>query len=255
MKQKHRLAGSLADQAYLKIRERILKGELPLGATLPRRELAAGFGMSFLPISEAIQRLEYDGLVETRPRVGTRVRVPSPQDIRDRYIIREALEVQSARLFAEKASADERMELQAMAAKLDALTERCAAPEDDPEQAFQAQTFHLSFHIRIAECTGCQALREGLEKNQVLIFNWLYDIAAGHRTAPKWHQQLMEALTQSDPDTAEAAMRRHVRNGLDEIQAGIAELYGTSVSAIGSTELSGLPPEAGAWRRRMPARP
>jgi DNA-binding GntR family transcriptional regulator len=253
VRRKQPLAGSLADQAYLKIRERILKGELPLGAALPRRELAEHFGMSFLPISEAIQRLEFEGLVETRPRVGTRVRVPSAQDIRDRYVIREALEVQSARLFAEKASADERRELRAMAAKLDALTESCGGPENDSDQAFQAQTFHISFHTRIAECSGCQALVEGLEKNQVLIFNWLYDAAVGHRTPPNWHQQLIEALTQSDPDIAGSAMRRHVRYGLEEIQAGIAELYGTTVSVL-ATEQSGLLPHRQAWRRRMPAR-
>jgi DNA-binding GntR family transcriptional regulator len=163
--------------------------------------------------------------------------------------------VQSARLFAEKASADERMELRAMAAKMDALSESCGGPENDREQAFQAQTFHISFHTRIAECTGCQALREGLEKNQVLIFNWLYDVSVGHRTPANWHRQLIDALTQSDPDTAEAAMRKHVRYGLDEIQAGIAALYGTSVSAMGAMEQPGQTPDGQAWGRRIPVRP
>ncbi len=74
------------------IRGKILRGEFPLGAALSRRKLGIQFGMSFLPISEAIQRLEHDGLVESGPRVGTRVRIPTPQDLRDRYIIREALE-------------------------------------------------------------------------------------------------------------------------------------------------------------------
>src|SRR5437879_2002130 len=60
--------------------------------------------MSLLPVSEALQRLENDGVVESVPRVGTRVCLPTPQDIRERYEIREALESQSARLFAEKAS-------------------------------------------------------------------------------------------------------------------------------------------------------
>ena len=52
--------------------------------------------MSFLPISEAIKRLEQEGLVESRPRVGTRVRIPNAQDLRDRHIMREALEAQPA---------------------------------------------------------------------------------------------------------------------------------------------------------------
>ena len=60
--------------------------------------------MSLLPVAEAIQRLATDGLVESRPRIGTRVCLPTAQDIRERYEVREALESQSARLFAEKAS-------------------------------------------------------------------------------------------------------------------------------------------------------
>src|SRR5436190_17178449 len=139
--------GSWAEQAYLMIREKILRGEFPLGAALSRRKLGIQFGMSFLPISEAIQRLEHDGLVESRPRVGTRVRIPSPQDLRDRYILREALETQSARLFSEKASSDERLELRSMAAQLDAMMERCGNGDATPDTLFHAQTYHLSFHM------------------------------------------------------------------------------------------------------------
>ena len=43
-----------------------------------------------------------------------RVRIPTPQDLRDRYISCEALETQSARLFAEKATSDERLDLGSM---------------------------------------------------------------------------------------------------------------------------------------------
>ena len=50
------------------IRDRILKGEIPLGAELSRRKLAAELGMSLLPVAEGLQRLENDELVESRPR-------------------------------------------------------------------------------------------------------------------------------------------------------------------------------------------
>lgn len=64
---KLRLAGSLAEQAYKDIRERILRGQWPLAAPLSRRGLAADFGMSFLPVTEAIQRRKGEGLVESGP--------------------------------------------------------------------------------------------------------------------------------------------------------------------------------------------
>jgi DNA-binding GntR family transcriptional regulator len=91
---------SLAGRAYLAVREEILRGQLRPGTALSRRRLARDLGMSVVPVSDALRRLEDDGLVESRPRAGTRVRVPTERDIRELYELREALESQSARLFA-----------------------------------------------------------------------------------------------------------------------------------------------------------
>ena len=66
---------SLAGEAYVILRERILRGELPIGKVISRREVATELGMSMLPVSEAIQRLELEGLLESRPRAGTRVAI------------------------------------------------------------------------------------------------------------------------------------------------------------------------------------
>src|SRR5204862_4679113 len=85
-KKRRKTAGSLSNRAYVSIRDGILRGLFPMGPSLSRRKLAAQLGMSPLPISEALRQLESEGLVESRPRVGTRVRVPTPQDLRDRYI-------------------------------------------------------------------------------------------------------------------------------------------------------------------------
>jgi DNA-binding GntR family transcriptional regulator len=39
--------------------------------------------MSVIPVSEALQRLEADRLVEIPPRAGTRVRIPSEREVRE----------------------------------------------------------------------------------------------------------------------------------------------------------------------------
>src|ERR1700731_1354905 len=83
---------SRATRAYEQIRDEILRGSLAVGDILSRRRLAEKLNMSFVPITEALQRLESEGLVESRPRIGTRVRVPTKEDILDSYVIREALE-------------------------------------------------------------------------------------------------------------------------------------------------------------------
>src|SRR6185437_15569732 len=80
--------GSLANAAYTQIRDEILRGNFGIGDILSRRHLAEMLNMSFIPITEALQRLEVEGLVESRPRIGTRVRIPAEEDIRSSYVIR-----------------------------------------------------------------------------------------------------------------------------------------------------------------------
>jgi DNA-binding GntR family transcriptional regulator len=244
--------GTLSEHAYVRIREKILRGDLPLGAAISRRRLAEDFKMSFLPVSEALRRLEQEGLVESRPRAGTRVRVPSARDVRERCIMREALETQAARLFTEKASADERIELRSMAIQLEAMEVSADNGQRNPQALYRVQVYHLAFHTRIAECSGCAALCQELERNQVLIFNWLYDTAAQQSLQPGAHLGLVESLAGSDPDAAEAAMREHVRYGLEEIQTEIAARFvGSDGPFSGSGELfstahTGAKPRA--WR-------
>src|ERR687883_575393 len=107
---------SLASEAYGVVRRRIVRGELALGQVISRRKLAAELGMSFLPVSEALLRLEFEGLLESRPRAGTRVRIPSKEDVRGHFVVREALEVQAAMLFAAVATGEDREELVRLAA-------------------------------------------------------------------------------------------------------------------------------------------
>src|SRR5437588_11131844 len=101
----------LAGEAYVTVRERILRGELAIGQVISRRRIAAELGMSFLPVSEALLRLEHEGLLESRPRAGTRVRVPTRPDVQGHYIVREALGAQAATRFTAPAAPDEGAEL------------------------------------------------------------------------------------------------------------------------------------------------
>src|SRR5215813_7379348 len=113
---------SLAAEAYEFVKQRILQGELPMGQVISRRKIAAELGMSFLPVSEALLRLEFEGLLESRPRAGTRVRIPSREDVRGHYIVREALEVQAAMLFAAAATVEERNDLEKLAMQVDSMS-------------------------------------------------------------------------------------------------------------------------------------
>jgi len=141
--------------------------------------------------------------------------IPTAQAIRGHYILREALETQAARIFAEKASASEGQEIQRLAVQLD---EQHSAQATSREHLFEMHKSHLRFHMRIAECTGCEELCQAIEKNQILVFNWLYDTALGNQQPPPgWHSELASVLVNGDPEEADRAMRRHTRFRMEEV--------------------------------------
>ena len=232
--------GSLSEHAYQSIRRMILRGQLPPGTSIPRRPLAEQLGVSFLPVSEALQRLEHEGLVESRPRIGTRVKVPSLQDVRGNYVIREALESQSARLYAEKSSSDERREMQRMADQVD------SAQADTSIEFFDYFSLHERFHRRIAECTGCPALYEAIDKTNTLIRTWQYAALSDFREMPShYHQNLVAILNTGNPEEADRVMRAHVRHGMDEVLRRI-ETYLTGLQSDPEEEEEPAP-RAARW--------
>ena len=198
---------SLATEAYEFVKQRILHGELPMGQVISRRKIAAELGMSFLPVSEALLRLEFEGLLESRPRAGTRVRIPSRDDVRGHYVVREALEVQASMLFASFATAEDRAELQKFAARVDALS------ISDQSMYLPA---HEKLHRRIADGSRCGALSVAIEKTHALASTW-FCIARqpGAQTPVRRHQDLVEVLVTGTPLEAAEAMRQHVAQGME----------------------------------------
>jgi DNA-binding GntR family transcriptional regulator len=189
------------------VKQRILRGELVMGQAISRRKIAAELGMSFLPVSEALLRLEFEGLLESRPRAGTRVRIPSREDVRGHYVVREALEVQAAMLFAAAATAEDRADLQRAAARVDAMS------VSDQSLYLPA---HEKLHRRIAECARCPALSIAIEKTHALASTWFcVTRPPSAESPPRRHQDLVDVLVAGDVDKAAAAMRQHVNLSLE----------------------------------------
>jgi len=224
-------AVSLAAEAYGNLRPRILHGEFAIGQALSRRKLADELGMSLPPVSEALMRLEFQGLLESRPRAGTRVRIPSRQDVEGHYTMREALEAQAARLFAEAATDEEIGELQRLAARVDALS---ATPNGNRAHYL---ALHETLHRRIAECARCPALTDAIDKTHALASTWLC-VGQQERKgpSPKRHEKLLAALARRNAEVATEAMRQHIvgskQRSLDRLEPYFQkrEIHGSTFS-------------------------
>ncbi|GEM35413.1 hypothetical protein NN3_64200 [Nocardia neocaledoniensis NBRC 108232] len=91
---------SLRDRAYEELRDRIVDLRLSPGQRLVERDLATELEISRIPLREALQLLEREGLVVIVPRQGAIVAPFTVTDVRDLFDVRESLEVLAARLAA-----------------------------------------------------------------------------------------------------------------------------------------------------------
>jgi DNA-binding GntR family transcriptional regulator len=138
--------GSRVDRVQGAIREKILAGTYPPGSRLILSRLAAEHGVSFIPIREALQRLEAERLVKNEQNRGARVAEISIADMRDIYETRVVLEQHAVRLAIPKLT-DEK--LRVAGAALDRMEERFAA--DRQAEAYEA---HQAFHFALYEPAG-----------------------------------------------------------------------------------------------------
>jgi DNA-binding GntR family transcriptional regulator len=193
---------TLAEEAYTVIRERIVRGELGLGQAVSRRKLAAELGIGFLPVSEALRLLQFEGLLESRPRAGTRVRIPTPDDVKGHYLVREALEVQAAVVFTDIASRADRLALRRMAHRVDVL-----ALQND---RLPYLVLHQQLHRSIAEGTRCAALCDAIERTHALASIWIGIMRQGSATDAHRHADFVEAVVSGDAGVAAQAVREHL---------------------------------------------
>ena len=93
--------GNVQDAVVDGIRDMILNGHLKPGDRLRQDELADTFGVSTMPIREALRQLQAEGLVVFRPRRGAIVASISVSEYEEIYRIREELEILACRWAAE----------------------------------------------------------------------------------------------------------------------------------------------------------
>jgi DNA-binding GntR family transcriptional regulator len=92
---------NIQDAVVNRIREMILNGHFKPGARLRQDDLANTFGVSTMPIREALRQLQAEGLVVFRPRRGAAVAKLAVSDYEEIYLIREELETLACRWVAE----------------------------------------------------------------------------------------------------------------------------------------------------------
>lgn len=200
---------SLAEEALGKIVQAITSGEFRPGERLSEAHLARQLGISRGPLREALGRLE-GRLVMRTPRIGVSVIALSTEDLAQLFEVREALEGMACRLAAERITRGQITSLQAL---LDQHRTNEAVLRSDGY--FQRQPDE-DFHLSILRCAGNARLQELLMEGlyyQLRLYRFKASTEPGRaKAAFREHGAILDALAARDPDAAEAAMRKHIRN-------------------------------------------
>jgi DNA-binding GntR family transcriptional regulator len=201
--------GALSRRVYNEILGRLLRGEVKPGQFFNRRQIAAELGVSVAPVLEAMLELQTEGLIESLPRQGTRVRQLTVEDVRGQLIVREALECQAARLYCGPPVEKDLPRLLPMAREIDAAELR----------SIEHIREEVRFHHELVSLAAVPALNEAFER--VMKLGLLFAVQAlhpSHKYAPKSsHVKLVNALVSSDADAAEAVVRAHVQSGKEAL--------------------------------------
>lgn len=192
----------LRDQVRDEVRKRISYGKLGPGQRLIEQSLADEFGVSRIPVREALRMLESEGLVETIPRKGVVVKTFSRQDLEHLYDVRTALEVQAFRLAAERATAKD-------SRKLEALLKRAAKAMEKADVSTVSQV-NVEFHETVVEIAGNPFLSSMLEPLTGRL-GLLMGQSHEHDRQMTEHSGLAEAIAEHDADRAGAAALAHIR--------------------------------------------
>lgn len=123
-----------------KLRHAIGSGELKPGAQLSEADLARKFGVSRGPLREGMQRLTQEGLLVSIRHRGLFVIDMTPNDVRDMYLAREAIERAAARKILEGDHA----------AAGDALLEIVEQMTTAPTPA-EVSELDIAFHVRLVQ--------------------------------------------------------------------------------------------------------
>jgi DNA-binding GntR family transcriptional regulator len=196
------------DRLTKDLRARVLAGDLPPGHRLREEALAGEYGLARHTVRAALRALAAQRLAVVEPHRGARVAALDASALRDLFELRAALEVEAARLLAERRGLDPwPAEVTDAAAALDAA---CAA--DDPDRG-AVDAAHAALHHALVAAAGSPritAAHSGLELESRLA------LVQSRRTLPvdrmaAIHRDLLERLRTDGPES----LRRHLFEGAE----------------------------------------
>ena len=199
------------DYLYDKVRARIVAGDLRPNAPVRQDTLAAEFGVSKIPLREALSRLEHDGLVTLNPRRGYEVAPLDPKAVDDIFDLRLRIEPSVAADGAKLADEAQRAKV---SEALKALNDATRA--HDP----RTPELNRAFHIALVEPAGRPFTSQLVERLHILAERYVREhLKPQGRTdrAMREHEDIYDAWMARDTKRVDTLLSEHIAVTLEDL--------------------------------------
>jgi DNA-binding GntR family transcriptional regulator len=198
---------SQGEITYARLLAAIREGVFQPGDRLRETDVAGRLNMSRTPVREAFRKLEADGIVEHRARIGAVIRVLDRSEVVALYEMRLVLERTAAEMAAKHANVAEVDELED-------LNEQIGAATGDPAQAAALnQVFHRSIYLATRNPFLLEAAR-ALNNALMLLGPTTLADETRIRDVCAQHADIIDAIRAGDAEAAGASAEAHLQASL-----------------------------------------
>lgn len=205
--------GKTTERVVEILRNAIVMHAFEPGTPLDKAKLCERLGVSRFPVSEALARLQAQGLVDILPQRGTSVSLIRLSDVRENMFLRKALETEAMRSLA--TIIDE-----PTLARVDAniKEQKRVAPGEDK---LKFHSLDLALHEILLSALGFPRVKAAVESARLALDRvrlLLVSPSRNIRTVEE-HERIIEALARRDGDAAALAMAHHLNAVMKELMS------------------------------------
>jgi DNA-binding GntR family transcriptional regulator len=208
---------TLVEAALREFRNQLLKGRLQAGESIRPDDVAARFGMSAVPVREALRVLVTEGWIEYAPHRGYRVRAHSFADVEEIFLMCRLLEAEALRRGVPEMGSEGAARMEALLRELEVV----------PKQGdvWEKVMIHRDFHFVPIEHAGLPRLEAELRHlwDHTDHYRGLHFFAdeAEDASMAKEHWRIFEACAEGDSARAIQLMDEHRGHALQILSAAV----------------------------------
>jgi DNA-binding GntR family transcriptional regulator len=203
---------NIADQIVEILRDRILAGTVQLGTAIRQEALASEFGVSKIPLREALARLEQNGLLISQPNRGYFVRPMTVAEVEDIYALRLKLEPDAVAAAAKRATPQDR----------DVAVEALQAfKREAASRNVSGGAHNRAFHLSLVRPCRQNVTIDILERLHVLSDRYVckhLEPLGRNTRADSEHDALLETWLSNDSKRLSLLAYMHIANTLEDLR-------------------------------------